>query len=333
LILLEHFGANAPDGSGLASGPNGRSLWLISADGTGLRELTPGQPGDGKTNAVWSRDGMHIAFETVDPRRVVYETDVAGRALQKVGHELCSGFVEGSNPCAEGGPAYSPDGNDLATVLLVRDGSFSTPVRDGTTQHVIYIRHRYESNESCSRSDTCFHLGFPLDATQVATSTAWIEGLSWSPDGTKIAYYRVAKDADGKPLGSELWIVNADGTDAHPIPLPAGLSAGDPDWSPDGSLIVFSSQPIHDWDEVGVSGTPDVYTVRPDGTDLKRLTHDHGSGAPSWTSDGKILFYSQRALWLMDADGSNATPVFPNGPTLWGEATGWSYYGYSQPMP
>ena len=28
--------------------------------------------------------------------------------------------------------------------------------------------------------------------------------------------------------GSELWIVNADGTDPHAIPLPDGLKTGDP---------------------------------------------------------------------------------------------------------
>jgi hypothetical protein len=34
----------------------------------------------------------------------------------------------------------------------------------------------------------------------------------------------------------------------------------------------------------------------------------------------------------MDADGSNAAPVFPDGPTMAGPATGWSIYGYWQPI-
>jgi len=311
-ILLEHFGANAPNDSGPANEPDGRTLWLIRPDRTELHELAAGVPIDGKTNPVWSRDGKHIAFESVHPRRLVYETDTVGSRPVPVSRS-CSGVLEEPYPCIERSPAYSPDGKQLATV--------------------IYLRHRYAENETCSQSDTCFHLGFSLDATQVATSTASIEGLSWSPDGSQIAYHRVAKDVD-KPLSSELWIVKADGTDPHPIPLPEGLTAGDPDWSPDGSLIVFSSEPIHDRnDVVGLPNAPDVYTVRPDGTDLQRLTHDGGSGAPSWTSDGKILFYSQRELWLMDADGSNAAAVFPDGLPLWGEETGWSYYGYWQPVP
>lgn len=334
-ILLEHVAANAPDGSGPASGPDGRSLWLIHADGTGLHELLPGQPVDGKTNPVWSRDGTHIAFESVDPRRVVYETDVAGKALYEV--YSCSGVVDVEYSgewygCIEGSPAYSPDGNVLATVHLFEGRA---------AQQVIYRQQRWGSehrvgvevpatNEPCLRSGSSFHLG--IDLFVEADSTASIGGLSWSPDGIRIAFYRVAKDAHGKPLASELWIVTADGTDAHAIPLPEGLRAGDPDWSPDASSIVFSSDPIHDWNDAGISGEPDVYTVRPDGTDLRRLTRDHNSGSPSWTSDGKILFFHLGSMWLMDADGSNPAPIFPDGPELWGEATGWSSYAYWQPM-
>jgi Tol biopolymer transport system component len=325
-ILLEHFGANAPDGSGPMEAPDGRSLWLIRADGSELHELAPGSPVDGKTNPVWSRDGTHIAFESVEPKRLVYETDVQGTTPVKVG-QSCSGFTEGPNPCLERSPTYSPDGNLLATVLLFVDGQ----VRE--EQQGIYIRARYGNNEVCADSDTCFHLGFVLESTQLVTSDGLdIEGLSWSPDGTQIAYYLIDNTSE-PPASSRLWIVNSDGTDPHEIPLPEGLKAGDPDWSPDSSLIVFSSEPIHNWNDEGLPDRPDVYTVRPDGSDLQRLTHDQGSGSPTWTSDGMILFYSQREMWLMEADGSNAAPVYPDGPTLWGEDTGWSYYGYWQPIP
>lgn len=34
----------------------------------------------------------------------------------------------------------------------------------------------------------------------------------------------------------------------------------------------------------------DIYTIRPDGTDLRRLTSDQGSQLASWTTDGRIWF-------------------------------------------
>ena len=323
-ILLEHFGANAPDGSGAATGPNGRSLWLIRADGSGLHELAPEVPPDGKIAPAWSPDGTHIAFQTVDPLVRIFETGPDGGKVHPVSQ--CSGEAAS---CVESSPAYSPDGNSLA---------FATSL-DGLATNFIGIRDRCDASTNCVSGGQVFHqVAASLESTRVATAVGWVEGIDWSPDGKQLVYYLVGKDAQGKPTGtSELWVVGADrssgtfDTGLHKIPLP--VAAGDPSWSPDSSRILFSSQPIHDWNDVGVADAPDVYTVRPDGTDLQRLTHDAGSGSPSWTSDGKILFYHQRAMWLMDADGSNARPVYPGGPTLWGEQTGWSYYGYWQPTP
>jgi Tol biopolymer transport system component len=60
---------------------------------------------------------------------------------------------------------------------------------------------------------------------------------------------------------------------------------------------------------------PDVYTMNPDGTDVKQLTNlgpDNGASWESWSPDGKqIVFNEYRApdyrgeVWLMNADGSN----------------------------
>jgi len=48
---------------------------------------------------------------------------------------------------------------------------------------------------------------------------------------------------------------------------------------------------------------------------------------------GAAVPYSRREMWLMGADGANAAPVYPDGPTLWGENTGWFQYAYWQPVP
>src|SRR5215469_8546725 len=60
---------------------------------------------------------------------------------------------------------------------------------------------------------------------------------------------------------------------------------------------------------------PDIYTMKPDGTDLKQLTNlgpDSSAFWESWSPDGKqIVFNEYRPpdflgqLWMMDADGSS----------------------------
>ncbi len=311
-ILLEHFG-NGADGTQLANRDQ-THLWLVKADGTDLHELAPGQPDLGKGPAAWSPDGRHIAFESscnAESRCLptapvlIYETDINGAPPRLISTDC----VGNDTPCDDHYPAYSPDGKRLAFVRLTRGPSGVIGIRDLTTGNVT-----------------------PLKSTRQGPPMAELGAPAWSPDGTQLVYYQVARDANRKPTGaSAMYIVNADGTGWHALKTP-GLAAGDPGWSPDGSLIVFSTEPIHVWNDVGVADHPDVYTIHPDGTGLKQLTFDQGSGAPSWTSDGKILYFSQDSLWLMDADGSHQTQV-PLGMDLVSQTTGYSYYGSWQPTP
>jgi TolB protein len=81
----------------------------------------------------------------------------------------------------------------------------------------------------------------------------------------------------------------------------------EPDWSPDGTRIVFAS----DRDNAGVEY--DIYVVNADGTGPLRLTTNIGSDfQPNWSPDGqRIAFQSNRdgnlEVYVMDADGSNQT--------------------------
>jgi Tol biopolymer transport system component len=89
-----------------------------------------------------------------------------------------------------------------------------------------------------------------------------------------------------------------------------------PGFSPDGKRIVFTRK----IDTVNY----EVYTIRPDGTDLRRLTRDEGSdGHAVWSNDGRILWSAARygfrdeaalydntfqqygQIWVMNADGSD----------------------------
>ena len=108
-----------------------------------------------------------------------------------------------------------------------------------------------------------------------------------------------------------------DGTSAGSASLPKQRT-----WSPDGTRIVFGSASLVVIHSLAAPGWLrqyyDIYTVRPDGSDLRRLTSDRFSKDPSWTADGRIRFdrvpmvdgdvntEKPPQLWIMDADGSNA---------------------------
>jgi TolB protein len=95
--------------------------------------------------------------------------------------------------------------------------------------------------------------------------------------------------------------------------------AGDrPDWSPDGSRILFRTGSNRE----GGFGA-NLYTVRPDGTGLQQVTHiksSHRVLAGSYSPDGKSIVFATTdgatdpALGLPDifvirADGTRMRPV------------------------
>jgi Tol biopolymer transport system component len=105
---------------------------------------------------------------------------------------------------------------------------------------------------------------------------------------------------------------------------PAPLSARQPDWSPDGRRIVFSTHCR------GLDGNPEneeIWTVNAKGDALLRLTKngdDYFSGPhdfhPSWSPQGDaIVFerdapdYSSSGIFIMKSDGSGGKEVFALG--------------------
>lgn len=76
----------------------------------------------------------------------------------------------------------------------------------------------------------------------------------------------------------------------------------EPAWSPDGTRIAFYTNR---------DGNFEIYTVRPDGTDLKRLTdNDARDTELNWSPDGtRIAFISNRdgqgTIYVMNADGTD----------------------------
>jgi Tol biopolymer transport system component len=131
---------------------------------------------------------------------------------------------------------------------------------------------------------------------------------TFSPNGRRIAFWRHERG------GASLFVVGADGSGLKRVKAFAKGIADKIDWSPDGSRIAFSTP---DFDHPGLSAN--VYTIRPDGTGLTQLTHDHGgkinNGLDSWSPDGRsIAFVSNRSgtfeiYSMSSATGAGVTQI------------------------
>lgn len=93
----------------------------------------------------------------------------------------------------------------------------------------------------------------------------------WSPDGRYIAFRR-----SSAAQGSDIMIVPAVGGEAVRLALPGEQRT--PAWHPDGTRIAFASQTT-------LADRPELFTMRPDGGGVQRVTSDDGWGGglnPAW---------------------------------------------------
>ncbi|WP_233451595.1 hypothetical protein [Paraburkholderia caribensis] len=148
---------------------------------------------------------------------------------------------------------------------------------------------------------------------------------SYSPDGKKLVYRVWSQKVQG------LRILDLDTRTTTVLTTEADNLPG---WSPDGTKIVFTRKQIKPTDPNRFNY--DVFTIKPDGTGLSRLTDDGSNqGHAVWTWDGRIAYSSgtygfrdELALydnsfqpdgqnWVMNADGTDQHAITD---TLWEEA-------------
>lgn len=125
-----------------------------------------------------------------------------------------------------------------------------------------------------------------------------------APGGSRMVYQRW--HVGGVKMA--VYVSDAQGRHQHRI-TPPRLQAWWPDWSPAGRRIAFTSQVFGD------RPSPRIFTVRPNGSHLRQLTHTsraHADVSPAYSPNGRrIVFASDRRyddfccndLFIVDAAG------------------------------
>ena len=143
----------------------------------------------------------------------------------------------------------------------------------------------------------------------ITTGAATDSSPSWSPDGTKLAFWRTS---DSQHF--EIVIADQRGTVLHVIGLPAGTPHASfawypVSWSPDSRHLAFS---------LDIAGLSSIWTVGADGTGLRRLGRPGAQASdPVWSPDGGRIAYHggngyagpTNGVYVMNADGGDAHQI------------------------
>jgi Tol biopolymer transport system component len=251
---------------------DGRSeVYVMNADGRRQVRLTD-NPGE-DTAPAWSPDGARVVWASArgGVARQLHTMNSDGSDVRRLTNQ----------PGTPGWPDWSPDGARIAYHAARGDANWDIWVinADGTEPRRLTTsgsgqRPRW-SPDGRRIAYIYHHVGGTLAQSQIAVMNADGSGLTvlggphlqsrhaaWSPDGRQLAF-STYQQANGGLMGTmRLAIMNADGTGLRVFGMNT-LEASDIDWSATSGRIYFASM---------MTGFNQVFSIRPDGTDLRRLT-------------------------------------------------------------
>jgi Tol biopolymer transport system component len=256
---------------------SGAQIYTIKSDGTGQRQLTHV---DGDIVSLdWSPNGREIVFELDHPNdhcsvEVMNADGTHMRDLTGTGHECDSS------------PAFMPGGDRVVFTAEGGSGPIMSMNLRGGDRRVIYRSQLYKKEPQVS------------------------------PDGKRVLFL-VEKDLPDRQGFDEnekaLYSVRMNGTDLKTVvPFDFDVCACGGDWAPNGERIAFSNN-------AGAADEPqtlpnNLATIRPDGTDLRFLTHFQDIKVHrfigSYSPDGRWILFKTASddkykLWKIHPDGTH----------------------------
>jgi WD40 repeat protein len=220
--------------------------------------------------AAWSADGRRLAFGV--PLTSPGNPDRSAAGSEVWVATVADGHVEVLSDLLATDLEWSPDGSQLAIASGQTDLVPGQSLRDGSI-------HLYDADSGDIRT---------------LVGPSGVGDLTWSPDGSRIAYQR--GQSDGGVWDQEIWVVQVDGSGEYRIARGFGSIRGvGPVWSPTGDRIVYQRMK-------GAGEAHDVVLVTPDGESQVVLpdlrlpgTDESVSWRPdsvTWSPDGRELLYS-----------------------------------------
>ncbi|HKE23391.1 MAG TPA: hypothetical protein VKB88_13585 [Bryobacteraceae bacterium] len=274
------------------------------------------------TDPAWSPDGSRIAFRRTFPDR---DEIVVVAALGGAEHRIAvhtAGRSANTAGRARYGPAWSPDGREIAVIDSAGEepfGVYAVTLESGEKRRLTRPVRRDEWDTDAAYSPRGDRLAFVRwragasgssdlyvqsikggEPKRLTFDRRQISGLAWTPDGRHIVF---SSDRNGD---FRLWQIGSGG--GAPIPV-ASAERGvlQPSLSGDGKRLAFSDQ-VHltrIWriPLAAASRTPEPFTFS-----------SRRDDSPMYSPDGKrVVFISNRGgpseIWVCDANGAHPSPV------------------------
>jgi Tol biopolymer transport system component len=251
---------------------------IMNPDGTGYRRLT-------------TEDSIRHFYPSLSPdgSRVLYSAYRQENVYEIYSYELADGSVNRltNRDGVLTSPEYSPNGEMIVfTRWAPNSGRYQimTMERNGNNPNNIPRIEGWDPTWSPDGKQILFasERNGPValfivrqdgkNPRQIASLPGMRGRSDWSPDGQYIVTY------SGEAWQREVFIMNADGSNARQLTPKGGNSQG-PSFSPDGQWVVFTAYFDHYGDDHGC----EIYIIRTDGTDLRRLTNnDYCDYQPRW---------------------------------------------------
>jgi TolB protein len=275
-VLAVTVPAAATTGSGrilfqsLAPG-GGDTLYSMVRDGSDVRRLQLNVPGSA-ISPDWSPDGKHVTFSVAaGDSQSIWTADADGKNAQELFD--CTGACLGTDY-----PAWSPDGKSIAFTYYNSNPPPTAGPPSGDSIRVIDLQ--------TGKVRVVVRSTFPR----------LVDLARWSPDESRLVVERDRFATDGTETGCRIETVRVRDGQVRPL-TPFAQFAFHPDWSSSGNLITFDTYDLLAFGGFDAApGPSNLFTIRPDGSHLRQLTHFEPGGnrvsAATFTPDSEQILFT-----------------------------------------